>query len=119
MPTASCLCGTVRLEIAEPPARVTECNCSACRRLGALWAYVHPDQVRLLAPPDATIAFVRGEGTLAFHHCRTCGCTTHWVSLDPQQTERMAINARLLPPEVLTGVPVRKFDGAVSWTYLD
>jgi hypothetical protein len=29
---ASCHCGAVRLEIDSPPAEVTDCHCSICRR---------------------------------------------------------------------------------------
>lgn len=71
---ASCHCGAVRLEIAEPPVTVTDCNCSLCRRLGALWAYYTTDQVRVIGP---TVGYVQGDRTLKTHHCTTCGCTTH------------------------------------------
>jgi len=115
---ASCHCGAVRLQVAEAPAKVTDCNCSICRRLGALWAYYRSDQVRVAARPSATIAYVQGDRTLAIHHCRTCGCTTHWTGLGEAE-ERAAINARLLPPEILAKARVRRFDGAVSFTYPD
>ena len=112
----SCHCGAVRFELNEAPARVTSCNCSICRRLGTLMAYYHPAQVRVSGP---TVAYSWGDRSIAFHHCGTCGCTTHWSSLDPAQAERMAVNARLLPPDVIATVPVRHFDGAESWTFLD
>jgi hypothetical protein len=107
----SCLCGAVRFEIAEPPKSVTQCNCSACRRLGTLWAYYRPDQVRLLAAEGAIMAYGRGERSLAFHHCAVCGCTTHWSAADPG-LDRMAVNARLMAPEVMAAAQVRHFDGA-------
>ena len=119
MIAASCLCGAVHLEIAEAPQRLTDCNCSACRRLGALWAYYRPDQVTLVGAADATVAYSRGERLLEFHHCRICGCTTHWESTDKNNADRMGVNARLLPREALAGVPVRKFDGADTWKFLD
>ncbi len=119
MITASCHCGAVRIELDAPPARLTECNCSICRRLGALWAYYTRDQVRFVMAADATHAYAHGDRTLAFHHCRTCGCTTHWASLRPENPDRVGINARLFPPEDRTGIPVRHFDGAETWTYLD
>ncbi|HEY5072454.1 MAG TPA: hypothetical protein VII63_10535 [Caulobacteraceae bacterium] len=75
---AECHCGAVRIEIAEAPSQLTDCNCSICRRLGVHWAYYAPREVTLIAASDATAAYVRGDRTLAFHHCRTCGCTTHW-----------------------------------------
>jgi len=119
MIAASCHCGAVRLEIEEPPQRLTDCNCSICRRLGALWAYYRPDQVRFAGSPDATAAYVWGDRMIEFHHCKGCGCTTHWSSVDRANADRMGVNARLMAPEDLAGVPVRRFDGASSWTFLD
>jgi hypothetical protein len=118
MISASCHCGAVRMEIAEPPGHVTDCNCSICRRLGTLWAYYRPDQVRFIGARDATFSYVHGDKSLEFHHCRTCGCTTHWESVDKAYADRMAVNARLFDPADLQGVRVRKFDGADTWTYL-
>ena len=109
---ASCHCGAVRIEIAEPPSSVTDCNCSICRRRGALWAYYRPAQVRFLSPPDATAVYSWGDKDIAFHHCKVCGCTTHWSGLVTPPVDRMGVNARLTEPSVLDGLPVRKFDGA-------
>ena len=119
MITASCHCGAVRIEIDEPPTRLTECNCSICRRLGAHWAYYTRDQVRFIMEVDATQGYAQGDKTLETHHCRTCGCTTHWVSISEEAADRVAINARLFPPEDRAGIPVRHFDGAETWTFLD
>lgn len=111
---ATCHCGAVRLAIDHAPADLTECNCSLCRRIAGLWAYYSPAQVHVAG---ATIAYVQGDRTLATHHCPTCGCTTHWRSLDPTH-ERMGVNVRLMPPQALTGVRVRRLDGADTWEVL-
>lgn len=112
---ATCHCGAVRMEIDEAPEIVTDCNCSLCHRTGALWAYYHPAQVRHLA--GDTVAYVQGDRTLATHHCPRCGCTTHWQSIDPT-SERMGVNTRLMPPQVLAGMRVRRLDGAGDWEVL-
>jgi hypothetical protein len=79
--------------------------------------------VTVQGPPDGIVAYVRSDlgepARLAFHHCRTCGCTTHWRSLDPARDDRMGVNARLMNPEAIKGARVRKLDGAVTWTYVD
>jgi hypothetical protein len=31
----------------------------------------------------------------------------------------MGVNARLMDPADIADVPVRRFDGAATWTYLD
>ena len=112
---ATCHCGAIRLQIDLPPEVLTDCNCSLCRRLGGLWAYYRPEQVRRVS--GATIGYVQGDRTLETHHCPTCGCTTHWQSLDATY-ERMGVNVRMMPPQALAGVLVRKLDGADTWQVL-
>jgi len=108
---ASCVCGAVRLQVASAPAVVTECNCELCRRYGALWAYYSPKDVE--KPTGVTDRFLRGRKRLEFHRCKTCGCVTHWMAID-KEYNRMGVNARLLPPEVLARARVELCDGA-SW----
>lgn len=116
MVEASCHCGAVKFEIAEPPDEVTDCNCSICRKLGVRWAYYHPDQVRIDAAPDALGAYSWGDKRIAFHHCRNCGCPTHWTGVNDGRRDRMGVSARLMDPTVLKGVRIRKLDGADTWT---
>jgi hypothetical protein len=113
----SCHCGAVKLAIATAPTQVTSCNCSICHRLGTLWAYYNPADVRITG---ATATYRWGDKTIDFHHCPACGCTTHWSPLDNREADRMGINARLLAPEVLAAARVRRLDGASdNWKYLD
>ena len=113
---AACHCGAVRLTAPEP-TEVTECNCSICRRLGARWAYYTKSEVTL-PKAGTTQPYVWGERMLAFHRCTSCGCATHWQSLDGAQP-RMAINALMMDDLDWSGVKVRQFDGAGTWKFLD
>lgn len=114
--TGSCHCGAVRYEITRPKG-ATSCNCSICRRLAALWVYSPPVTGRVIAAPDATVAYAWGDKTLAFHTCKTCGATTHWASLID---DRYAVNLRLADdPSVVATTRVRHFDGADTWEFLD
>ena len=115
---ASCHCGAVRLEIAVPPAEVTECNCSICRRYGVLWAYYVPSQVRLAPADAATDVYMWDDRSIAFHRCRTCGCVSHWAAIDPGR-DRMGVNARLMAPEVVAQARVKHLDGAHTEQYID
>ena len=117
--TASCHCEAVRIELVELPSKVTECNCSVCRRYGALWAYYTRDQVNLVADPAVLSFYSWGDRTIEFWHCRHCGCITHYESVHKHPNSRFAVNARMLPLEVMASLPVRHFDGADSWEYLD
>ena len=92
---ATCHCGAITLEIPEPPTKVTECNCSICRRLGALWVYHPPEKVAILHGQNATSTYVWGDRTLEFCSCRICSCTTHWLPLIDDY-KVMGVNARMI-----------------------
>ena len=108
---ASCHCGAVRFAVETAPGEVTDCNCSICRRYGALWAYYQAPQLQFAAENGPTDAYLWGRRQLELHRCRACGCVTHWVAVDRGYT-RMGVNARLFPPEVLAAAIVAPFDGA-------
>lgn len=106
----SCHCGAVRLEVARPPDWVGECNCSICRRTAGLWAYYRPDEVNA-GPAGATRPYVWGDRMIALHHCRSCGCVTHWENLLPD-ADKMGVNMRMFGGFDPAGVELRKIDGA-------
>lgn len=114
--TGACLCGAVRVEVLSDPKWLTLCNCEACRRYGALWVHSTRAQVQVFAAPDATIAYSRTDPDFAFHSCKTCGVTTHWAA---KETEQKAVNVRLVDPDQLAAWPVRHFDGAGIFDYVD
>ena len=118
MVTSSCHCGLISLEIETAPSEVTDCNCSICRRYGVLWAYYSPKQVRIGSGGTGTQTYMWDDRSIAFHRCSQCGCVTHWAAVDPSR-DRMGVNARLLPPDVLAGARVRHLDGANTEEYLD
>lgn len=115
----ACHCGEVKFSISEQPEWLTSCNCSVCRRYGALWGHVEIESVTIQATEGATIAYTHGDKTLAFHSCRHCGCTTHWESLKPQEFSFMAVNFRMCTEEDIARFRLRHFDGADSWDFLD
>ncbi len=79
MLSATCHCGAVRIEVPQPPQKLTICNCSICRRYGALWAYYKAGTVRVTGHPENTTEYVWGDKTLRTIRCRNCGCVTHWI----------------------------------------
>jgi len=115
---ASCHCGAVRLICDVEPVALTDCNCSICRRYGALWAYYSPSHVRFLPAEPATDVYMWDDRSIEFHRCRSCGCVTHWSAVD-KSVDRMGVNARLMPLDVLARARVRRLDGADTWRYLD
>lgn len=114
----SCHCGLICLEIETAPTTVTDCNCSICRRYGTLWAYYSPSSVRVRSKGEETHTYMCNDHMLAFHRCPNCGCVTHWAATDPA-LDRMGVNARLLPVEILEAATIRRFDGASTFLYRD
>jgi len=87
--------------------------------LRALWAHGPEGVIKIIQGKDATLAYVWGDKGLAFHSCKTCGCTTHWQGLEPESPRNMAVNAALSDPQDIAELPLRHFDGADTWQFLD
>jgi hypothetical protein len=115
----SCHCGAVSFMAPRKPDWLTDCNCSICRRIGAKWAHFTRREVEIEAPEDGTIAYLQGDRTLVTHSCKQCGCTTHWLGVDEDPEGRMAVNFRMCEPSDIDDIPVRHFDGADTWKFLD
>ena len=119
MVRAACHCTAVRFEIAEAPTWVLDCNCTICRRYGALWSYPDAATVTMVRGAGHTDAYIWGDRELAFHRCSECGCVTHMAALDTDPPSIYGINARLilgLDPE---SVNVRQKDNGhtgIFWT---
>lgn len=105
-----CNCGGVRWTFKGMPESVTACNCTACRRYGALWAYDFEGEG--ITVSGTTKGYVRGK-SLGFHFCPQCGCVAYWRALQPGDggRRRIAVNIRLTEPEAVAAVPVDHFDG--------
>ena len=107
----ACLCGAVRWSFDGIPESATACNCTACRRYGALWAYdLENEGIRVSGP---TGVFARGSRNLGFHFCPQCGCVAYWRGLksDEDGRRRIAVNLRLAEPDVVATIVIDHFDG--------
>jgi hypothetical protein len=100
----------VRWHFNTLPESATACNCTVCRRYGALWAYDHEGAGIPVAVP--TRAYVRGE-SIEFHFCPACGCVAYWraQAADAQGRRRIAVNLRLTEPGPVAHLPIDHFDG--------
>ena len=122
---AACHCETVKFEIAAPPTWVLDCNCTLCRRYGALWSYYRgDDQAKLLMRPDpaASDTYLWGDRSIAFHRCKTCGCMTHMAAVDLDPPVIFGVNARMMAGLDPSTVVVRQIDNSRSgffWTRSD
>jgi len=115
----TCHCGNVGFElINHTPEFMLECNCSICRRLGSLWVHAEKHLINLNYSDGDTITYIHGDKSLAFHSCKKCGCSTHWESLENNNT-RVGLNFRMCDPQIIADFPIRRFDGADSWAFLN
>ena len=116
---AACHCGAVRFAVAEPPKWVLDCNCTICRRYGAMWCYTFgEDPMTLVETPDpaATDTYTWQDHEIAFHHCRSCGCVTHSEALDRNPPEILVLNARMMIGLDGANIPIRRIDnGHLGW----
>ena len=110
MLTASCHCGAVIVTVPRRPRSVTECNCSLCRRYGALWAYYRTASVHVAARREAIDEYVWGQKMLKFVRCKSCGCVVCEIGVEPN--DYMGVNARMFDPSVLAKAALRHRDGA-------
>lgn len=115
----SCHCGAVSLTLPSLPDKAIRCNCSLCRRVGAVWAYYEFGTVTVEGHPGQTADYIQGDKTLRTIRCVNCGIVTHWEPLPPTPGARHGVNLNIFGPEVLESVPVRRFDGADTWAFLD
>ena len=116
---ADCHCGAVRIRVRALPDYVIDCNCSICRKNGALWALYPSRSIEIAAEPSSLTEYVWDPATIRTMFCRTCGSTTHWLPLTMPSDGNGDVNACLFDSSLVQGLKVRRFDGAETWTYLD
>lgn len=116
--TAACHCGAVQIEVARKPETLTECNCSICRRYGAQWAYYDRSTARVTCAAAAVSAYTWNDREIEFYHCNRCGCMTHYESVEKADNSRIAVNTRMMPLSDVAAAPIRHFDGADTWKFL-
>ena len=112
----SCHCGALRWKFRGMPADATLCNCTVCRRYGALWAYDYEGEGISVDGPSK--AYLRQGGSISFHFCASCGAVAWWRGRETgtDGRRRMAVNLRLAEtPDAVADVPLLLFDGYESF----
>lgn len=108
----SCHCGQVHWTWthAALPDGATACNCTVCRRYGALWIYDFEGHGITVSGP--TSHYVRGDH-VEFHFCPRCGGVAYWRGRQAMADgrRRIAVNLRMTEPGPVAAVPIDHFDG--------
>lgn len=119
--TASCHCGAVSLEMQRKPRQLTQCNCSICRRYGALWVYCQRKTIHVQATDGQLRLYGWKDRRFEFFHCATCACVTHYERTNRREDggDMAAVNLRNIDePSLVASLPIRLIDGASSWHIL-
>jgi hypothetical protein len=114
----SCHCGGTCWTLEGDPGPATACNCTLCRRYGALWAYDYEgERIRLSGPTTAYSRANTSNPVLEIRFCPNCGCVLCWrgLRLDGDGRRRMAVNLRLASPEAVADLPIDHFDGLCTF----
>ena len=110
---STCHCGAVELEINLPDGIVDprRCNCSICRRKGAIVGSVALSDIKIVKGEDRLGLYQFDTNEAEHYFCRTCGIYTHHKRRsNPNQ---YGINLGCLEgvdPNLIDGVKV--YDGA-------
>lgn len=104
-----CHCGRVRFRVTVDLKRVSECNCSICRKKGYLHAIVSPAAFELVSGEDDLETYRFNTGIAKHHFCRHCGVQSFYVPRsDP---DKIDVNVRCLEGVDLRTLRVIQFDG--------
>ena len=107
----SCHCGAVRFEVDLDCDHVRVCDCSLCRKRGALNHRVEPSDLRVLTPLEDMTLYQWHTRTAKDYFCPTCGIL-------PFRRPRTAphlwtINVRCLDGLDLDSIPVERLKGSL------
>lgn len=109
----TCHCGETHWTMEGDPGSIMICNCTLCRRYGALWAYDYENERIHLHGTTHAYARRREDPALEIRFCPTCACVLAWrgLRLEEDGRRRMAVNVRLAPPEEVAALLIDRFDG--------
>jgi hypothetical protein len=111
----------VRFEVEARIDHVRSCDCSICRRRGALNFRVAKENLRLLTAWEELTIYQWGSRTARDYFCPVCGILPFRRPSDPTEQELRegvlpfdgwAINVRCLEGVDLESLPVRKIHGS-------
>jgi hypothetical protein len=115
--TGSCHCGQTGWTLDGDPGAITACNCTVCRRYGALWAYDYEGGRIALHGPTRAYNRSKADPSLEIHFCTACAGVVGWrgLRLQADGRRRLAVNLRLAEPELIADLPIDHFDGLDSF----
>lgn len=116
----SCHCGSVRLATAAAPDFFNCCNCSLCRKSGAVWGYFQSAEIQVSGETATYQRADKSSAAVDLHFCPQCGSTTHFTlttgfTANFPDTDRVGINMRLFDSKEFAGIELR-FPNGREWS---
>jgi len=117
----SCHCGRVRFEVELELDHVRSCDCSICRRRGALIHRVEAERLRVLTPLSELTLYQWHTRTAEDYFCPRCGILPFRRPRERTAAEAEAglpaftgwsVNVRCLEGVDLDALPVRRVYGS-------
>jgi hypothetical protein len=110
--SGSCHCGKVAFDVDATIEKVVSCNCSRCRRTGALLAAAKKADFTLKSGKDALTEHQFNKHFIHHYFCSTCSIGPYSEGKDPDGSEMVMINVRCLEGVDPESFDVMKLDGA-------
>ena len=115
--TGQCHCGQAGFTLAGDPGSITSCNCTLCRRYGALWAYDFADgRISLTGTLQSYTRKGKANPALEILFCPDCAAVMAWRGLRLEEGRiRIAVNMRMAEPGAVADLAIDHFDGLDSF----
>jgi hypothetical protein len=107
----SCHCGAVAYEVTQDFIDGMTCNCSRCKRLGAIWSYVDPSSFTLLKGKDELKEYHFNKHHIDHLFCTICGIESYAYGHDGNSNYMYAINLNCLEDFDTSTLAITAFDG--------
>ena len=105
----SCHCGRVAFEFDGDIGVANECNCSICRKKGAIWHGTDDAHFRILSGESDLGLYQFGTMTAKHYFCKICGvCPFSHPRIAPT---KWVVNLRCVDDIDLSKLKIREFDG--------
>lgn len=106
----SCHCGKVRFEVDADLDHVRVCDCTICRRRGALIHRVNDDELRLLTPIEELTLYEWNTKTAKDYFCPVCGILP--FRRPRTARDKWGVNVRCLLDVDLATIPIKYVHGS-------
>ncbi len=104
----SCHCNAIQLDVEAELDDLLQCNCSSCRRFGAIHWYVPADAVTLKTKSVGMSTYAWTAVNEGHHFCKTCGTS---IMRTGYPNGVVAINAACINEVDIFELEFKQWDG--------